>query len=175
MIELMFVLTTVFVAYVVYSIAQEKQQIDKGAAFSGADSPNRAGNRGEDGEQLTGIQVEKTAPAPQPKAGAAKSRPEPRMQPEPVPVKPAKSTATVTNASVLRPPVGGRSAIRNPKTGEVASLASNYRFMKRWVKEALVAEGLLDKIYKNNELDAGAESRIKQALLELQEKESYRA
>jgi hypothetical protein len=38
-------------------------------------------------------------------------------------------------------------------TGEEARVAGNYRMVKRWIKEALVEEGLLGKIYKNNELD----------------------
>jgi hypothetical protein len=54
--------------------------------------------------------------------------------------------------------------MKNPKTGEEAKVATNYRMVKRWVKEALVTEGLLDKIYKNTELDDAAKITIAKAL-----------
>lgn len=43
--------------------------------------------------------------------------------------------------------------MKNPATGEKAKVTSNYRTTKRWIKEALIEEGLLDRIYKNNELN----------------------
>ena len=61
----------------------------------------------------------------------------------------------------------------NPKTGERASLPNNYRFAKRWIKEALVEEGLLPKIYKNNELDDAANKKIKKALGQLATNKKY--
>lgn len=67
------------------------------------------------------------------------------------------------------------SGLKNPTTGEIATTYSNYRFTKRWIKEALVAEGLLDKIYKNNELNADTEASIKQALAKLEALEQYKA
>jgi len=175
MIELMFVLTTVFVAYVVYSIGQEKQRIDKAMAQEQPAKADIAPKREAMVTAESGSQTATSAPLAQP-----------RVEPDAMPQKQAKATvkpaptqarptSTATAANAQESSGSSKSTIRNPKTGEVASLASNYRFMKRWVKEALVDEGLLDKIYKNNELDAEAEARIKQALLGLQEKEGYRA
>jgi hypothetical protein len=63
--------------------------------------------------------------------------------------------------------------IKNPKTGEVVIVYNNYRFAKRWIKEALVAEGLLKKIYKNNELNADVEAKIKAALVTLESMDKY--
>ena len=45
--------------------------------------------------------------------------------------------------------------------------------MKRWIKEALVAEGLLEKIYKNNELSVEIETTIKDAVARLESIERY--
>ena len=53
-------------------------------------------------------------------------------------------------------------------TGEIATSYANYRFAKRWIKEALVTEGLVEKVYKNNELDADIEALIKAALVKLE-------
>jgi len=54
---------------------------------------------------------------------------------------------------------------RHPDSGETAAVPTNYRFAKRWIKEAMVKEGLLDRIYKNNELqDEDVNLMVKQAL-----------
>ncbi|WP_349432145.1 hypothetical protein Q9L42_004980 [Methylomarinum sp. Ch1-1] len=55
----------------------------------------------------------------------------------------------------------------------MAKIPNNYRFTKRWVKEALVNEGLLDKIYKNNELDDATNAKIKTALDKLKAMDKY--
>ncbi len=175
MIELMFVLTTVFVAYVVYSITQEKQRIDKATVHGEPATADIVVRREEVSTVAAGIQAETVAPLAQPRVGsntAPQKQETATIKPVPAQAKP-KLAVTPANTNVQEVSSGAKSAIRNPNTGEVASLASNYRFMKRWIKEALVDEGLLDKIYKNNELDADAEARIKQALLGLQEKEGY--
>ena len=67
-----------------------------------------------------------------------------------------------------------KKGLRDPKTGEVATSYSNYRFTKRWIKEALVAEGLLEKVYKNNELDAAIEATIKDAVIKLEAIDKYK-
>jgi hypothetical protein len=65
--------------------------------------------------------------------------------------------------------------LRNPVDGEKANVPSNYRFAKKWIKEALVAEGLLDKIYKNSELSDANAVKVKAALEQLGQIEKYRA
>ena len=67
-----------------------------------------------------------------------------------------------------------KKGLRDPKTGEVATSYSNYRFTKRWIKDALVTEGLLEKVYKNNELDPIIEASIKNALIKLEAIDSYK-
>jgi len=62
----------------------------------------------------------------------------------------------------------------HPETGEEAKVSNNYRMTKRWVKEALVTEGLLDKVYKNTELDAPAKIKVAQALSIIKAMDKYK-
>lgn len=176
MIEMMFVLTTVFVAYVVYSIAQEKQKIDKSAMLNEQPADSVAiGQKQDEAVSDSDAQNQATVPIAQTSVKSEQA-PAIKAKAEPEPVAPVKPVADEAAKPIVQEPSSGnRASIRNPKTGEVAVLASNYRFMKRWIKEALVEEGLLDKIYKNNELDSAAETKIKQALGMLQDLENYRA
>jgi len=64
-------------------------------------------------------------------------------------------------------------SLKNPKTGEVAKIPASYAFAKRWIKDALVEEGLLDKVYKNNELDDAANAKIQAALQQLKGMSKY--
>lgn len=79
-------------------------------------------------------------------------------------VKPAAKTAKV---------LATKTGLKNPQTGEIATSYANYRFTKRWIKEALVSEGLLEKNYKNNELTAEIELKIKNAIAVLEGLERY--
>lgn len=63
--------------------------------------------------------------------------------------------------------------VRNPDSGEVTKIASSYRMTKRWIKEALVTEGLLDKVYKVSEIDDAATKKINTALNKLQTLDKY--
>lgn len=90
--------------------------------------------------------------------------------PESIKTKPLEkpvSTAKVTKD------VSKKAALKNPQSGEIVTSYGNYRFMKRWIKEALVAEDLLEKVYKNNELTDEVEIKIKEALTKLEEIERY--
>jgi hypothetical protein len=143
--EALFILTTIFVAYVVYKTVNEQKATPKSAE-------------------------------PKAKPDASKVLPEQPM-PEtvakdikPTIIKPAtikKTTPTTTRGTVKK-------GLRDPKTGEVATTYSNYRFTKRWIKDALVTEGLLEKVYKNNELDAAIEATIKDALVKLEALDKYK-
>lgn len=173
MIELMFVLTTVFVAYVIYSVTQEKQALDKTKrAEPRHESPDPAVQTPMAEavfRQPLSPPAEPFVAKPQP-ATLAPSVARAKAKPK---TKPAVTEVVKTDAP--KAANANKATVRDPQTGEIASVTGNYRFMKRWIKEALVAEGLLEKIYKNNELDEGAEARIKQALANLQEMDKYRA
>jgi len=151
MTEVLFILTTVFVAYVVYVIVNESK-------------PNA--------KKTTHAEPQVTEqPVAKPEAVAIEvvKEKKPEVSKKTTPA----NTAKVTKAAV--PATAGKKGLKDPSTGEVATTYSNYRFTKRWIKDALVAEGLLDKVYKNTELDAEVEGKIKQAIAKLEEIEKYRA
>jgi biotin carboxyl carrier protein len=149
MAEVLFVLTTIFVAYVVYAVVNDQRATAKSTV------PQVKSEK----QEVAAVQPQAAA-APQKEAPAARRAAARRA----APAKPAAPA-----------PEAGKGEVRNPATGEVVSAHSNYRFTKRWVKEALVAEGLLDKIYKNNELDAAAEAKIKGAMAKLASMDKYQA
>ena len=138
--EALFILTTIFVAYVVYKTVNEQKETTKSA-------------------------VPKAKPEA-PKVVAEQPMPETVAKIiKPAKIKPAtikKTTPTATTPDTVK------KGLRDPKSGEVATTYSNYRFTKRWIKEALVAEGLLEKVYKNDELNAEIEATIKDAVAKLE-------
>lgn len=145
--EALFILTVIFVAYVVYKTVNEQKETPKSA-------------------------VPKAKPEA-PKAVAEKPIAEAVVKNEkPVIIKPAnikKTTSMATSQNTVK------RGLKDPRTGEVATSYSNYRFTKRWIKDALVTEGLLEKVYKNNELDAAIEAAIKEALAKLEAMDKYKA
>ena len=105
---------------------------------------------------------------------------EPEAEPEAEPKAPApKLTGTLVSqpkakAKAKAPAASSAPAmLRNPETGDVSAVPTNYRFAKRWIKTALVEEGLLDKVYRNNELDEEASAAVKAALGSFKELEKY--
>jgi hypothetical protein len=149
MTEGLFILTVIFVAYVVYQVVNDKKAGTKSADKEAKKAPA-------------------AAPAPKPQPAAKKE-----ASPAPKPAAQAPKPAAAASAAPA-PEAAARTGLRNPATGEVTPAFTNYRFAKRWIKEALVAEGLLDKIYKNNELDAAAETKIKDAVAKLEAMPKYR-
>jgi hypothetical protein len=85
-------------------------------------------------------------------------------------IKPRKLPSAVTQPT---PVANNSKLIKNPVTGETTTYTS-YRFTKRWLKDALVSEGLLDKVYKNTELDSEVEAIIKAAVGKLADIAAYR-
>ena len=145
--EALFVLTVIFVAYVVYKTVNEQKETPKS-------------------------QVSKAKPEA-PKMVAEKPTTEDVGKNEkPEIIKPAN----IKKSTPLKTPQGvSKRGLKDPKTGNVATSYSNYRFTKRWIKDALVTEGLLEKVYKNNELDASIEAKIKDAVAKLVEMDKYKA
>lgn len=160
MAELLFIATTIFVAYVVFVVLGDKK------TGTGLGKPVTAKT------EIAGLAAE--APRQYDKAPEPTS---PRLAAgidagSPANKKPAvKPTAP---DSVSAQTAQAVDALRNPKTGETAKIPTSYNFAKRWIKEALVEEGLLDKIYKNNELDADANARFQTALQQLKAMDRYR-
>lgn len=150
MAELIFIATTVFVAYVVFTvIGEDKKQPDQSPSVT-TDHP-----------QPVTETITPTPPAPTTTATASKRTA-------------SKSKATTSTQPAAASTTPNSDSLKNPKTGEIAKLPNNYAFAKRWIKEALVEEGLLDKIYKNNELNSDINLKIQAALQQLQSLEKYR-
>lgn len=206
MIEGLFVLTTVFIAYVVYQIANEPKanvsetsdaQVEQPVAETLAEpepsevvaetvaAPVEAEQVVAEvpAESESSEVVAETVAAPVEVEQAVETpveEPESPAVAEVAPPEeisaPAEATENKSEAEVTPPPAEhpSKAGLKNPKTGEVVLVYNNYRFLKRWIKEALVSEGLLPKIYKNNELNAGTETKIKAALEKLEAIDKYR-
>ncbi len=98
-------------------------------------------------------------------------QPEPKVVVEKAKPAPKKPTATKKVTAIKAKPVSG--SLRNPKTGDVDKIATSYRMTKRWIKEALVTEGLLPKIYKTTEIDDAVKLKASQALAKLAKMDKY--
>jgi hypothetical protein len=144
MTELLAVLTSIYVLYVLYEIFKTVSQSDLAtpAVTMGAAEPAAAPSQ--------------AAPPPETPA------------PNPASAPPAEPVAASA------PPEPAKS-LRNPETGEVSPVPGNYRFAKKWIKEAMVAEGLLKKVYKNSELTEAVNPVVKTAIEEFKRLEKYQA
>lgn len=166
MAELLFIATVVFVAYVVFVVLGKKNEIPE---------PSKA--------ETTPPRVEEPA-KPEPENNA------PTLEKAPATSKPTRPKTTAGKASSAKaplPPVTESApeivaaapkstvgdTLKNPKTGEVAKVPASYAFAKRWIKDALVEEGLLDKVYKNNELDDAVNGKIHAAIQQLRAMDKY--
>jgi hypothetical protein len=149
MAELLFIVTTIYVAYVVYEAVGRKKKPE----------PSQPE-----------ISVASVEPPQPPVAEKAPEQPKATK-----PVNKAASNKPKAKSAATKKTTASSSAdsLKNPKTGETAKLPGNYAFAKRWIKEALVEEGLLDKIYKNNELDSDATAKIQAALQQLKAMDKY--
>lgn len=146
MTEVLFILTVIFVAYVVYVVVNENKAASKSAE-----------------PKVNPEALKMVAKQPVPESVVKNIKP---TKPTPTIIKKPKPTATAQDTV--------KKGLRDPKTGEIATSYSNYRFTKRWIKDALVTEGLLEKVYKNNELDAPIEATIKDALVKLEAIDKYK-
>lgn len=190
MTEGLFILTTIFVAYVVYAIIGEQKATAKSNAS--AAKPEVQAAVAEQPKPEVAVAKEKPAAAAKtaaaPKAAAPKSAPSKPADAKPAPAKPAAAKPAATKAAAkpastkaaaakkAPAPAAAKSAgLKDPKTGEVVTTYSNYRFTKRWIKDALVAEGLLEKVYTGNELNADTEAKIKAAIGKLEAMDKYKA
>lgn len=149
MTEGLFILTTIFVAYVVYVIVGDSK------AVKSESKPSPAPAKKPEPKKTSA--PKQAAKAPMAKKVAPAKKTTSRSKPKPV-------AATSSDVKELR----------NPATGEVSKIAANYRFMKRWIKDALVSEGLLDQVYKNNAIDDAADAKIDAALEKIKALAKYK-
>ena len=147
MTEVLFILVMVYAVYVVHSIITSKEREkdkDKAPALK------------------TKVTVETASKKQEIKVAVKKEK---AVAKKAVPVK--------TKAKPKPKAKAADGNLRNPKTGEVAKIAARYRMCKRWIKDALVTEGLLEKVYKTNEIDDAAKVKIDKALVKLAKMEKY--
>ncbi len=151
MFEGLFTLIIIFVAYVVYQAVNEDKKTPK------AEVPKAK-------------ETIQNAIVPQPVTESVK----PTKKPSTIKPTPLKKSIPKVAVSKEADKSIAKKGLLNPITGEVATTYNNYRFTKRWIKEALVTEGLLEKVYKNNELNADTEADIKAALAKLEVIDKYK-
>ena len=115
------------------------------------------------------IFIQSTAPTPiEPEKPSA-------LLPETIKKEPAKPIATkVVKPAASTKALAVKKGLKNPNTGEIATSYSNYRFTKRWIKDALVSEGFLEQVYKNAELTEAVEANIKVAISQLEALDNYK-
>lgn len=181
MTEGLFILTTIFVAYVVYQVVNDQKKTSK---TPNQDLPSKVETVAAVKPQTQTVLKKEAPPAAKPQP-VAKKEATPKTKPETVVKKdapaPAKLAVSESKPAVATAPESAQAAnksgsgLRDPNSGEVVNTFTNYRFAKRWIKEALVTEGLLPKVYKNNELNDEVETQIKAALAKLEAMDKYRA
>ncbi|MBD9354987.1 hypothetical protein [Methylomonas albis] len=161
MAELLFIATTIFVAYVVFVVMGGKKEKPE------TSKPEPAK------PELTkpAVQMEQAPPPLAAVKTSAKPAPAKTATPKPAVSKASKSAPT--KKAVAATPSTAVESLKNPNTGEVAKIPASYAFAKRWIKDALVEEGLLEKVYKNNELDDAANAKIQTALQQLKGMSKY--
>ena len=148
MAEIIFILITVYAVYVVHSIitSKEKKKVKSSTVKAKV-------------SVATASKKEET------KAVVKQEKPVAKK------VVPTKTKTKVKPKAKAKLDSG---SLRNPETGEVAKIASSYRMCKRWIKDALVTEGLLEKVYKTNEVDEAEKEKIDKALVKLAKMEKYK-
>jgi outer membrane biosynthesis protein TonB len=189
MTEGLFILTALVVAYIIYVIINQNKADGAGSkpvAASKAVAEEKPKTAAAQAKPAAAKKSPAKPAAAKPavetpmaaaKAVAAKPSPAPKPAPAAKPtvakaaaVKPAETPAPAPEPAAIK-----GTGLKDPKTGEVVTAYSNYRFTKRWVKEALVAEKLVEKVYKNDELNADIEAKIKAGLAKLEGMKKYKA
>ena len=172
--EGLFLVTALFIAYIVYVIANEKKGDTAAAKPAAAVAPTVQEVVAEvavTAEATATAAVEEKSQVVEEKPQAIIEKAEPAARPT---AKPVGAKVTVAGKPKAEPNAVKGSGLKDPVTGEVVTTYTNYRFTKRWIKEALVAEKLVDKIYKNDELNADAEAKIKAGLIKLEGMKKYK-
>ena len=165
MAELIFIATTIFVAYVIFTVTDDKKTKSEPNQTE-AEKPAAVV---EPVEVKVDVKAETPAPVKPAATKTVAAKPAAKTAKPKTAVKPKAATVAPVAATTEVP----SDSLRNPKTGEVVKIPNSYAFAKRWVKDALVEEGLLDKIYKNNELDNEANAKIQAAMEQLKQMAKY--
>lgn len=156
MLQLVAGLTVVFAGYVLYEVFKTVSQSTTKPPATGP--VPEAAELKNDGK---GQPAAESGPKPVPEHAA-----EPATEQVAVAAPDAVASAPVAEGKVV-------TLLRNPATGETCAVPTNYRFAKKWVKDALVAESLLDKVYKTADLDEAGSQKVREALERFKALEKY--
>ncbi len=173
MAEILFVLLTIYVVYVLQKVFCKSD----GKTESGSVEKVTAKAEAVSEKKTEAVAVAEEKPAA--KKSAAKKATKPAAKPKPVAKAKPKTQAKAKSKSTTKAKAEPASTVpsgslRNPDTGDVDKIASSYRMTKRWIKEALVTEGLLPKVYKTAELDDATKEKVKKAVDKLAKMDKYR-
>ncbi len=161
MAELLFVLLTIYVVYIIHGVIYKKN-VDK--EVSTHSKPSVVAESVKSPVKKVAVKQEKPAVK---KPVAKKTSPA-----KPKPKAPAK-TATKAKKPAASKGSSTSGSLRNPQTGEVTKMAGSYRMSKRWIKDALVTEGLLPKVYKTTEMTDTEKTKSMTALAKLAKMDKY--
>jgi hypothetical protein len=196
MTEGLFVLTIIFVAYIVYVTINDNKKSSKSETQKAKDVTPIVTLKQSTPEPIKAKPIAPATTAAKPAKKTTKPPVTKQAVVEPIKV---KTPTTVATKTVAKPVVAKattpsvekaqqttiatkatatqiteKKGLRNPLTGELTTSYSNYRFTKRWIKDALVLEGLVSKVYSNTELNAAIETTIKSALVKLEAIDKYK-
>ena len=197
MTEGLFVLTIIFVAYIVYVTINDNKKSSKSETQKAKDITPIVTLKQSIPEPIKAKTIATAITAAQPAKKPTKPPVTKQTVVEPIKAKTPTTVATkpvgkpavakATTPSAVKPPqttiatkaaatqITEKKGLKNPLTGEITTSYSNYRFTKRWIKDALVVEGLVSKVYSNTELNAAIETTIKSALVKLEAIDKYKA
>lgn len=164
MFEVFFMFTIIFVAYVIYHMFNERKEV-----------PTTVPSALKTKHDASAVLTTKPKPVSKPAVAVVTPTATPKaatQSKKPAAIKPATIKKTIVTAAAKS--TENKKGLLDPKTGEVTTSYNNYRFTKRWIKDALVSEGLLTKVYKNNELEPAIEATIKAAIVKLEALEKYK-
>jgi hypothetical protein len=151
--EIIFVLIILYVVYVIKVSCNEKKETGLDLLGSAEEAVSKT--------EENSVEVQKPKPSPKKAAPVAK-----KATPAPA----AKKAEVLSDGKKIP---GG--SLRNPETGEETKMANSYRMSKRWIKEALVTEGLLGAVYKTSEVDDAKKVEINLAFEKLMKIDKYKA
>ncbi|MGZ8250231.1 hypothetical protein, partial [Methylomagnum sp.] len=137
---LLFVLTLAFAGYVVREVFRTVSETSNARRHAAVATPSTA-----TASPTPVAAEEETVIAPAAEVATETAPPEAAEETTITAAVPTEAAAEAAKPTEPAPaPAAERGAnLRNPATGEIAVIPTNYRFAKKWIKEALVAEGLL--------------------------------
>ncbi len=161
MIQILFIATTIYVAYVFYSVSKDSKSTTSSTTKTNTNATTPTP------KPVVHNIVTPPAPTPVEEIQTAEAVEADTKTDAVVIDSTNESLATAANVETDTETHQKVINLRNPLTGEISKANVSYLFTKRWIKEALVTEGLLDKVYSQHELNPELNNKVKQAFATL--------